>query len=62
MESYMRIVGEVVEPALSGDLAAGRAGDALANARAAALADPTGRRLAEVIEAIAGAPVPRAAE
>jgi indolepyruvate ferredoxin oxidoreductase beta subunit len=62
MASYMRIVDEVVEPALSGALAAGRAGDALANARAAALADPTGRRLAEVIEAIAEAGMKRAAE
>jgi indolepyruvate ferredoxin oxidoreductase beta subunit len=60
--SYLKIVAEVIEPALSGALPAGRATDALANVRAAALADPTGARLDEVIAAIGDAALPRAAE
>jgi len=60
--SYLRIVGDVVEPALAGTLAVERANDALANVRAAALADPSGQRLAEVITAIADSEMPRAAE
>ncbi len=65
MASYMKIVREVVEPALAGTLDAARANDALANVRAAALADPTGARLDEVIGAIGAATDaarPRAAE
>ncbi len=62
MASYLKIVSEVVEPALSGTLAADRAGDALANLRAAALADPSGQRLTEVLAAIADSALPRAAE
>ncbi len=62
MASYLKIVGEVVEPAVSGALAAGQASDALANVRVAALADPSGLRLDEVIAAIADAALPRAAE
>ena len=62
MASYLKIVSEVVKPALSGDLAIDRASDALANLRAAALADPSGLRLDAVVAAIADAAVPRAAE
>ena len=62
MANYRRIVAEVIDPALSGALAADRAGDALANVRAAALADPSGARFDEVIAAIGDAALPRAAE
>ncbi len=62
MASYQKILSEVVEPALSGSLAVDLAGVALANLRAAALADPSGQRLDEVLAAIADSAVPRAAE
>ena len=62
MASYLKIVSEVVKPALSGKLAVDHASDALANLRAAALADPSGLRLDAVVAAIADAAVPRAAE
>ncbi len=62
MASYLKILSEVVEPALAGTLAVDRAGDALTNLRAAALADPSGERLAEVLAAITDSAVPRAAE
>ena len=62
MASYLKIVSEVVKPALSGTLAVDHASDALANLRAAALADPSGQRLDEVVAAIADTAVLRAAE
>jgi indolepyruvate ferredoxin oxidoreductase beta subunit len=62
MTSYLKIVREVVEPALSGTLAADVACDAMANVRAAAVSDPTGKRLGEVIAAISDSALPRAAE
>ncbi len=60
--NFRRIREEVIEPALSGALPPARAADAVANARAAALADPAGARLTEVLAAIAASPMSRAAE
>lgn len=57
-----RIREQVIEPALSGRLPATVAVDALANARVAALADPEGRRLAEVLDDIGKSGLTRAAE
>jgi indolepyruvate ferredoxin oxidoreductase beta subunit len=62
MASYLKIVKDVVEPALSGTLEVELASDALANVRAAALADPSGKRLDAVIAAISDSALLRAAE
>jgi indolepyruvate ferredoxin oxidoreductase beta subunit len=54
--SFARIRGALIAPALAGDLAPARAVDAIASARVAALADPDGVRLEQVLsEASAGA-------
>ena len=60
--NYVRIRDAVIAPALAGETTPARAADAVANARAAALADPAGARLATVLESIAAVPVARAAE
>lgn len=59
-ENYRRIVDEIIEPVLAGDIREDRAADAIANGRAAALSDPSGKRLGEVIAAI-NAPAQRQA-
>ena len=55
MASFDMIRRQIIEPALSGGQAIEQAPDAVANARAAALTDPTGQRLTETIDAIAAA-------
>ena len=50
--NYRRIVAEIIEPVLAGDIREDKAADAIANARAAALSDPSGKRLDDVIAAI----------
>lgn len=60
--NFERIVEAVADPALAGAIAPAMAADAIANARAAALADPTGKRLDAVIEAIRPVPMDEAAE
>lgn len=63
MGSFGRIMQAIVAPALNGAMPARFAADALANARAAALADAEGKRLAEVLNAIVAAqPQQKAAE
>lgn len=52
MGNFTRIVEEVIRPSLAGDIPAERRADAVANASVAALADPTGQRLDDVIAAI----------
>jgi indolepyruvate ferredoxin oxidoreductase, beta subunit len=52
--NYHRIVQAVITPALAGRLPLGRAIDAIASARAAALADPDGVSLDRCLAAIAG--------
>ena len=61
-ESYLRVRNEVIEPALTGMIPPPQAADAIANARAAALSDPTGARLEETIAAIIVPAPARAAE
>jgi indolepyruvate ferredoxin oxidoreductase beta subunit len=51
-ENYARIRDALVVPALAGDVPADMAEDALANAKTAALADPEGKRLDAVLEAV----------
>ncbi|MDA0652423.1 MAG: indolepyruvate oxidoreductase subunit beta family protein [Proteobacteria bacterium] len=51
-ENYERIRAAIIVPALSGAIDAGRATDALANARVAALADPDGDRLSNLLTEI----------
>ncbi|MHA1109377.1 MAG: DUF6537 domain-containing protein [Alphaproteobacteria bacterium] len=53
MASFNSIRDRIIDPALAGTLAAAQAADAVANARAAALSDPTGQRLSDTINAIA---------
>jgi indolepyruvate ferredoxin oxidoreductase beta subunit len=62
--NYRRVVAEVVEPALTGRMAAKVAVDAVASARVAALADPEGDALSRSLAAIAASAgaLPRAAE
>ncbi len=54
--NYERIVQAVIAPALAGRLPVARAIDAIASARAAALADPDGASLDRCLAAIAGRP------
>ena len=58
--NYRRIVEDVINPILAGDIHEDKAADAIANARAAALSDPSGKRLDDVIAAI-NAPAQRQA-
>lgn len=53
-ENFGRIRTAIILPALSGEINAARAIDALANARAAALADPDGDRLVNLLVEITG--------
>ncbi len=55
MASFDTIRRQIIEPALSDGQAIDQAPDAVANARAAALTDPTGQRLTETINAIVAA-------
>jgi indolepyruvate ferredoxin oxidoreductase beta subunit len=57
-----RIRDAVIQPALAGHMPTPRAVDALANARLAALADPDGDRLGEVLGAIGESGLTEAAE
>ena len=57
-QNFERIRSALVEPALSGAMPPQRAADALANARAAALADVSGGRLEAVLESIGKVEVP----
>jgi indolepyruvate ferredoxin oxidoreductase alpha subunit len=50
--NYARIAGAVIEPALAGHIPPGRAVDAIASARVAALADPDGESLARCLAEI----------
>jgi indolepyruvate ferredoxin oxidoreductase beta subunit len=54
-ENFARIVGAVIEPALSGAIPAPRAADAVASAVAAALRDPEGESLSQCLAALATA-------
>ena len=47
--NFERIRESIVVPALSGSIDVKRATDALVNARAAALSDPDGKRLTELL-------------
>jgi len=58
--SFHRIMEAIVAAAVRGDMPAALAADAVANARVAALADPEGKRLDEVLAAVAGAAAPNA--
>jgi indolepyruvate ferredoxin oxidoreductase beta subunit len=61
--NYARIVEAVVAPALAGEIPLGRTVDAIASARAAALADPEGESLARCLAQVrAGAASRVAAE
>jgi indolepyruvate ferredoxin oxidoreductase beta subunit len=53
MASFDSIRARIIDPALAGTLPSAQAADAVANARAAALSDPTGQRLSDTINAIA---------
>jgi len=55
MASFDAIRTRIIDPALAGAMPSSQAADAVANARAAALSDPTGQRLIETIGAIAAA-------
>jgi indolepyruvate ferredoxin oxidoreductase beta subunit len=63
MASWTRIVDEVAEPMLRGELDAGMLADAVVQCRLAALADPSGARLEAVIASVraVGAEQPRLA-
>lgn len=58
--NFRRIMEAVVVAAVSGHMPAALAADAVANARVAALADPEGKRLQEVLAAVAGVAAPNA--
>jgi indolepyruvate ferredoxin oxidoreductase, beta subunit len=51
--NYRRITDEIIAPALAGRMPVGKAADAVANARVAALADPDGGALDRTLAAIA---------
>jgi indolepyruvate ferredoxin oxidoreductase beta subunit len=53
-ENFHRIRDAIITPALKGEIEVGRAVDALANARVAALADPDGDRLSSLLSEIDG--------
>ena len=57
-----RIREALIQPALAGELPPSRAVDAIANARAASLADPDGGRLSEMLDAIRETGLTQAAE
>jgi indolepyruvate ferredoxin oxidoreductase beta subunit len=57
--NWNRIVDELVQPFLSGDLPASQFADAILQARLAALADPEGARLGSVIDAVRALPAER---
>ncbi len=61
-ENYTAIREQVIAPALGGAMAADLATDAVANARAAALSDPEGTRLGDVLAEISKATMGSAAE
>ena len=61
VEHFARIRAALIAPALDGRMASSHAADAIASARVAALADPDGARLADVLAA-ATEPGLRAAE
>ena len=61
-DNFDRIVSQVIRPALAGAMTPAAAADAIANARVAALADPDGERLGDVLSAIEAAGLSRAAE
>ena len=61
-DNFDRIVSQVIRPALAGAMPPAAAADAIANARVAALADPDGERLGDVLSAIEAAGLSRAAE
>jgi len=61
-ENLAHIRAAVILPALDGAMDVARAADALANARAAALADPDGDRLAHLLAEIGGVPPQPASE
>lgn len=60
--SFQKIRDAIIVPALNGELNPARAVDGLANARAAALADPEGTRLSEVLASFKAAKLDQAAE
>jgi indolepyruvate ferredoxin oxidoreductase alpha subunit len=63
LANYGQIEAHVIQPALAGEIAAGRAADAVASARTAALIDPEGMSLAKCLAEIGGKPgLPLAAE
>jgi indolepyruvate ferredoxin oxidoreductase beta subunit len=63
LRNYQAIEARVIRPALAGDIAPGRAADAVASARAAALADPEGESLNRCFAEIESrAPMLQAAE
>ena len=61
LANYRMIESRVIRPALAGDIPLGRAADAIASARTAALVDPEGESLAKCLADIDGQPVLRVA-
>jgi indolepyruvate ferredoxin oxidoreductase beta subunit len=61
-DNFRRIREALIVPALAGALDPARAADALANARAAALADPDGTKLSDVLASVKSAAFNQAAE
>ena len=61
-DNFHRVRQALIVPALDGDLDPARAADGLANARAAALADPDGTRLSEVLASFQKTELNQAAE
>jgi indolepyruvate ferredoxin oxidoreductase beta subunit len=59
--NYARIAHDVIAPALAGRMSLPRAIDAIASARAAALADPEGQSLARCLAAIEAGAAPAVA-
>ena len=59
--NYRQIEGQVIRPALAGDMPARQAGDAIASARTAALVDPDGESLAKCLAEIGMQPARRIA-
>jgi indolepyruvate ferredoxin oxidoreductase beta subunit len=57
--NWSRIVEEIVEPFLAGELPAAQFSDAVLQARLAALADPDGARLGSVIDSVRALPAER---
>jgi indolepyruvate ferredoxin oxidoreductase beta subunit len=61
LANYRAIETRLIEPALAGRIAAGRAADAVASARTAALVDPEGESLAKCLAEIEAQPTMRQA-